>query len=78
MDKKALLAYQNHSDLDRKPGLPPIVSAGNYDCHNCLNCRGCSHCFACRNAEGLKYAFCNIEIGETDWKKRMRQLEVIK
>lgn len=78
MSKEALLSYRSSADLDRKDSQPPITSANNYDCHDCVNCKGCRHCFACRNAEDLSWAICNVVVGEINWKKKMKQLEVIK
>ena len=43
-------------------------------CSICSRCSNCSNCSDCRNAIGLRYAICNVELGKVDYEKKMEEL----
>ena len=44
------------------------------DCSDCSFCSYCSDCYLCRNAKDLRFAILNVELGEEDWRAKMREL----
>lgn len=47
-------------------------------CVGCVDCEGCVGCYMCKNAIGLKWAICNVEVGEEAYKKKMKELGITK
>ena len=47
-----------------------------FNCSECFNCSKCSYCFGCRETRNLKYAICNIVVGEEAYKKKMEELNL--
>ena len=43
---------------------------------NCTDCTDCPDCYNCRNIKDLKYAICNVEVGEEDYKLKMKELGI--
>ncbi|MCK9601470.1 MAG: solute carrier organic anion transporter [Sphaerochaeta sp.] len=50
--------------------------SGCSDCSDCSGCSDCSDCYMCRNAKGLKWAIANVEVGEEDYRAKMKELGV--
>jgi len=48
----------------------------NSECSECSGCSDCSDCYMCRNAKGLKWAIANVEVGEEDYRAKMKELGV--
>jgi len=82
MTKEELVVYKwsKASDMDAANSDGPNCS----DCYHCSDCSGCadcsycsncSDCYQCRNANGLKYAICNIEVGKEAYEKKMKELK---
>lgn len=46
-----------------------------FKCLDCSNCNDCHNCYLCRNAKGLKYAICNVELTEEEYKEKMKELK---
>ncbi|MDO8885736.1 hypothetical protein [Candidatus Oleimmundimicrobium sp.] len=67
MSKKELRAYKWSEDLNRGEDCT--------DCSRCSDCIDCHSCYACRNASGLKYAICNVEVGKESFEKKIEELE---
>ena len=45
------------------------------NCFNCTDCTNCSNCHLCRNANGLNYAICNVEMSKKEYEKKMAELK---
>lgn len=44
------------------------------NCDNCDDCRNCDDCYDCRNCDDMKYAICNIELSEKEYKNKINKL----
>ena len=44
-----------------------------FDCYRCSNCYDCSNCYGCKSANNLKYAICNIEVGQKEYEKKIKE-----
>ena len=64
------------SDCSRCSGCSDCSRCyGCSGCSGCSRCSSCSDCYDCRNAVGMKYAICNIEVGESAYNLKMKELE---
>ena len=44
------------------------------DCIDCIDCSDCGSCHFCRNAEGLRYAICNVELTKEEYTAKIKEL----
>jgi len=54
------------------------ISNGLYcsNCHDCSNIFACENCFGRRNAKVLKYAICNIEVGQEAYEANIKEFGI--
>jgi len=46
------------------------------NCTNCDYCTACDYSYKCRNAKGLRYAICNVELSKEEYDKKLKELGV--
>ena len=81
MTKEELSAYKQDKELDHDNSecfdcLDCSHCSDCLDCSDCSNCLDCSDCYNCRNAKGLKWAICNVQMTKEEYEAKMKELGV--
>ena len=66
MSKKEIMDYKWSEDLSEGSDCS--------GCSGCSDCSRCSDCYGCRNAKGLKFAICNVEMTEDEYRIKIKEL----